>query len=305
MNNIRNFPIKTDDLSKNYGRSIGISDVNIYVEKGEIYGFLGPNGAGKTTTIRLILGLMKPTKGKIRMFDKEIGRKNRKELLKLVGYLPGELGLYTDLTGTQYLNFILSLRKKYLPDLTDVKLNKLKEIFSINFDKQIKTYSKGMKQIIGIIQAFAHNPELVILDEPTSGLDPLMQEKFYEYLINERKEGNTILFSSHNLAEVQKICDRVSILKKGNLFLVERVEKIFSSIGKRITLSLKDDSVSSLTEEINKIGVEKIDKEGDRYIFYYKGEMDMLINYLNKLSIKDFTCEFPMLEDVFLKYYGE
>ena len=192
--------ITTRGLTKYYGRFTGVEDLNLSVRQGEIYGFLGPNGAGKTTTIRLLLGLLKPSSGNMRIMGRETAR-FQKEPANLIGYLPGEIGLYKDLTGKAYLQHFMELRTGKVDHARRLRMEGLMHRFNIAFDKKIAAYSKGMRQVIGIIQAFMHNPRLLILDEPTAGLDPIMQELFYEFLLEEKEAGKTIFFSSHILKE--------------------------------------------------------------------------------------------------------
>lgn len=296
--------IKTIGLSKNYGKFIGISDMNLTVRQGEIFGFLGPNGAGKTTTIRLLLGLMKPTSGEIEI----LGRNNiqlKSTYMNDIGYLPGDLGLYNDMTGIEYLHHFLKLRKgnKYSESIG--KLDSLINLFDINYNKKIATYSKGMKQIIGIIQAFMHDPKLIILDEPTSGLDPIMQEHFYKFLLEEKESGNTIFFSSHILNEVAKVCDRAGIIKDGRLIKVEDIKKNNVKNIRKISIS-PTSSISeafSILEEFSGVSNTKI--MNDRIEFYYSGDMQMLIKILSQIRIHDLLSESPSLEEAFYAYYKE
>ncbi len=186
--------IEIKNLTKYYGKIKGIENLSFTVNKGEIFGFLGPNGAGKTTTIRTILGFLTPTSGNAFILGKNVD-KNIVELKQSIGYIPGDFNLYGHLTGKRFLDYFSSLRS------SDMSLRKeLLEIFDIPLDRKIKGYSKGMKQKLSIVQAFMHNPQLVIMDEPTSGLDPLLQQKFYEFLKKEKEKGKTLFFSSHVLS---------------------------------------------------------------------------------------------------------
>jgi ABC-2 type transport system ATP-binding protein len=216
--------IEATDLTKYYGSSRGVIDLNLSVQRGEIFGFLGPNGAGKTTTIRLFISLIAPSKGNIYLLGKE-SKKGDKELLQKIGYLSGEIGLYHDLTGMEYLRHLMKLRGGNQMKISGKKMDSLIERFNTDLHRKIKKYSSGMKQIVAIIQAFMHDPILLILDEPTRGLDPLMQEQFHDLLREEKSRGKTIFLSSHNLREVEKVCDRVGVIKEGRLILVEEIEK--------------------------------------------------------------------------------
>ena len=192
--------IKTNELTKYYGKIKGIEDVTFSVEKGEIFGFLGPNGAGKTTTIRTLLGFLKPTSGEASIFGLDI-QEDGIDIKQDIGHIPGDLNLYGHLTGEQFLDYFASLRNSgmYL-------LDELLSIFEVPLDRKIKGYSRGMKQKLAIIQAFMHDPDLVIMDEPTAGLDPLLQQKFYDFLRKEKRKGKTLFFSSHILHKIVGSC---------------------------------------------------------------------------------------------------
>ncbi len=282
--------IKTKGLTKYYGKILGIEDLNFSVKRGEIFGFLGPNGAGKTTTIRTLLGLLSPTSGEAYIFGKNI-KESIVEIRSLVGYIPGELALYEHLTGRQFLNYFSSLRNTDLP-----LLDKLLEIFEIPLDRKIKGYSKGMKQKMGIVQAFMDDPEIVILDEPTSGLDPLLQQKFYEFILSERKNGRTMFFSSHILSEVDKICDRVAIIREGKLVALEDVDSLKSKLGKFIRLKIKELPSTFKGPENMKIV--------DGWIaFQTSDNVDKWIKEISKYTVLDLEINEFSLEDIFIRYY--
>jgi len=282
--------IETRGLTKYYGKILGVEDLNFSVKRGEIFGFLGPNGAGKTTTIRTLLGLLKPTSGEAYIFGKNI-EDSIVEIRSQVGYIPGELALYEHLTGRQFLNYFSSLRNTDLP-----LLDKLLEIFEIPLDRKIKGYSKGMKQKMGIVQAFMDDPEVVILDEPTSGLDPLLQQKFYEFILSERKNGRTMFFSSHILSEVDKICDRVAIIREGNLVALEDVDNLKSKLGKFIRLKIKGPPTTFKGPENMKIV--------DGWIeFQTSDNVDRWIKEISKYTVLDLEINEFSLEDIFIRYY--
>ena len=282
--------IQTKGLTKFYGKIKGIEDISLSVKKGEIFGFLGPNGAGKTTTIRTLLGLLKPTRGEAYILGKNI-EDNIVEIRSHVGYIPGELALYEHLTGQQFLDYFASLRNTELP-----LLDELLEIFELPLDRKIKGYSKGMKQKMGIVQAFMDDPEIVILDEPTSGLDPLLQQKFYDFILGERKKGRTMFFSSHVLSEVDKICDRVAIIKDGNLVALENVENLKNKLGKYIRLKIKEKPKDFKGPKDMKI------KDG--WIeFTINDDLDYWIKLISKYKILDLEINEFSLEDIFIQYY--
>ncbi|MEF8847854.1 MAG: ABC transporter ATP-binding protein [Candidatus Thermoplasmatota archaeon] len=282
--------IETKDLTKYYGKVKGIEDLSFSVKKGEIFGFLGPNGAGKTTTIRTLLGFLKKTKGKAYIFNKNI-EDNIVYIKSKVGYIPGDLELYGHLTGQDFLEYFSSLRNKD-PSL----LKELLEIFEVPLNRKLKSYSKGMKQKIAIIQAFMDDPDLVIMDEPTSGLDPLLQNKFYDFILSEKNKGRTMFFSSHILSEVDKICDRVAIIKDGELITVENIETLKKKKGKHFKLKIEENPDDFEGPKNTKIV--------DGWInFVATDNIDYWIKEISKFTIKDIEISKPRLEDIFMRYY--
>ena len=282
--------IETKDLTKYYGEIKGVESLNFSVKKGEIFGFLGPNGAGKTTTIRTLLGYLNKTSGEAYIFGKNIDD-NIVEIKREVGYIPGELNIYGHLTGKQFLDFFSSLRHRDMTLLDD-----LLKIFDLPLNRKVKGYSKGMKQMLGIIQAFMDDPEIVIMDEPTSGLDPLLQQKFYEFLQKQKKKGKTMFFSSHILSEVDKICDRIAIVKEGELVALEDVETLKSKSGKKIRLKIK--------EKTEKFKGPKNMIVKDGYIeFSTTDNIDKWIKQISKFSVIDLKINDFSIEDIFIHYY--
>jgi ABC-2 type transport system ATP-binding protein len=296
--------VELKNLTKYCGSYPGIKGINLGIYEGEIFGFLGPNGAGKSTTIRCIIGLIKPTQGEIFVFGKN-KKVRHLEIFKEIGYLPGDIGLYKDLNGDEYLNHLLRLRMgKNYREQKD-KLVSLQKRFNIRFDRKINTYSKGMRQITGIIQAFMHNPRLLILDEPTTGLDPMMQEEFFNLILEEKKNGKTISLSSHILSEIEKVCDRVGIIKKGKLIHVEEVNSYRTMLGKNIKIELIESPEKALNIINDIIESEKAVVRNGRIEFYYKGDIQKLVKQLSQLRVRDFTCETPRIEDIFFRYYED
>jgi ABC-2 type transport system ATP-binding protein len=288
--------IHTEDLTKFYGKSRGIENVTITVHPGEIFGFLGPNGAGKTTTIRLLLDLIHPTRGRAEIF----GLDTQNDSLKIrnrMGYIPGDLSLYGAMSGKGLLQFISSLRRKK-PVMADA----LCERFQVTVDRKIKEYSKGMKQKVGIVQAFMHDPELVIMDEPTLGLDPLIQREFYTFLKEEQEKGKTFFISSHILSEVEKVCDRVGIIKEGDIKAVEDVETLKKKSGRLLEVTFLHD----ITEEDLDIPHISIVSIEDRTVrFRVTGTMDDVIKHLSHFEVQDLVSKGASLEDIFMDYYGD
>ena len=277
-------------LTKYYGKIKGIEDLTFSVKKGEIFGFLGPNGAGKTTTIRTLLGYLHPTKGEAYILGKNIAE-NIVDIKRKIGYIPGDLSLYGHLTGRQFLNYFESLRNTQHPLLIE-----LLQIFDVPLDRKIKGYSRGMKQKLGIIQAFMDDPDIVIMDEPTSGLDPLLQKKFYDFLRNQKKKERTIFFSSHVLSEVDKICDRIGIIRDGTLVALEDVKTLKDKMGKLIRVKIKEKSEMFPGPKNKKILDGRIE-------FVTNDDIDYWIKQLSHFTILDLEIHEFSLEDIFIHYY--
>ena len=213
--------IETEDLTKYYGKVRGIEALNLQVQEGEVFGFLGPNGAGKTTTIRLALDSIRPTNGTIQVLGLDAGQYSR-EIHRRIGYMPGELALYDSLAGGELLRYFGNLRGgvdwRFVEELSDR--------LECDLRRPIRSLSTGNKQKVGLIQALMHRPELLVLDEPTSGLDPLMQQELYRLMAEVTAEGRTVFLSSHILPEAERVCDRVGIIRQGQMVMVERVETL-------------------------------------------------------------------------------
>jgi len=282
--------IETNNLTKYYGKIKGIEDLTFSVKKGEIFGFLGPNGAGKTTTIRTLLGYLYPTRGSATIFGKNI-EDYIVDIKKEVAYIPGDLNIYGHLTGKEFLNYFEVLRNREM-----TLLEELLKIFYVPLDRKLKGYSRGMKQKIGIIQAFMDDPEMVIMDEPTLGLDPLLQQKFYDFLIKQKKRGKTMFLSSHILSEVDRVCDRVGIIKDGNLIALEDVETLKSKRGKIVKLKIKE------KPETFK-GPKDMTIRNGWIEFIAMDDIDSWIKKFSKYTIQDLIINDFSLEDIFIHYY--
>lgn len=213
--------INVRNLTRDYGAGKGIFDVSIQVKKGEVFGFLGPNGAGKTTTIRHLMGFIKPKAGNCQIGGLDCW-KHRDEIQKSLGYIPGEISFFDDMSGKEFLKFVSDYRNAG----KDNRIQEMLERFELDPKGKMKKMSKGMKQKIGIVAAFMHDPDILILDEPTSGLDPLMQNRFIELIAEEKKRGKTILLSSHMFEEVERTCDRIGIIRNGKTVTVDSVETL-------------------------------------------------------------------------------
>jgi len=287
--------IEINNLTKYYGKSRGIIDVSFNVEAGEIFGFIGPNGAGKSTTIRTLLGLIKPTSGTAFIFGKNCFT-DGKEILKDVGYLPSEVFYYDGMKVIDLLKYSASFYKK---DCTK-RIYELAEIMDLDLNKKIEELSFGNKKKVGIVQGLLHEPKLIILDEPTSGLDPLMQQKFFELIKQENQKGVTVLLSSHILSEVQKLCNRVAIIKEGRIVKIETIENLRGENYKRIII--ETDTDLSL-DYFNIDGVNDFTINNHTYSFLYKGDINIIIKKLAMLNIKNITIHEPDLDEIFMHYY--
>lgn len=285
--------LKIIGLTKYYGKSVGIKDINLEIEKGIIYGFIGPNGAGKSTTIKCIMNLINKNSGKIKI-DDEIDEKSNYKINKDIGYLPAELHLYGDLKAKELLSYSASFYKK---DCTK-KTNKLVDELNIDLNKKIDQLSFGNVKKVGIVLALMHNPQIIIMDEATSGLDPLMQEKFYNILKEEKKKGHTIFFSSHILNEVKKICDKVAIIKDGKIVDFEDVFNINKSNMLKISLQSKD--IQKIIKELD-FDIKSI--EGNKVEFMYKDDINNLLFLLSNYKVSKLLISEPNIEEIFMHYY--
>lgn len=289
--------IDIHDLTKDYGNGKGIFNVDIEVKKGEVFGFLGPNGAGKTTTIRNLMGFITPDNGECSIIGMDCFKK-ADEIQKNVGYLPGEIAFFDDMHGRQIIDFIAAM--KGIKDKT--RINELMELFELDPRGKVKRMSKGMKQKIGIITAFMANPDVIILDEPTSGLDPLMQNRFIDLILEEKKKGTTIFMSSHIFEEVERTCDRTAIIRGGKIVAIEDMESLAKKRSKIYDVTLG-----------SKAAVDAIQKENFEIIAINGMEVsikvvDGLTKFLQKLSqyeVTDLDIKKQSLEEIFLHYYGK
>jgi ABC-2 type transport system ATP-binding protein len=287
--------ISVNNLSKFYGETLGVQDLNFSVSQGEIFGFLGPNGAGKTTTIRMLLDLLRPSFGQIHIFGKEI-YDHSLEIRRRSGYLPGNFSAYGNMTGIDFLRFAGSMRRTS-PKLQSSLIDRF-QLSKEDLSQKVKHLSHGTLQKLGIIQAFFHQPELLILDEPTIGLDPLMQEEFYRLLFEVQNKGKTIFFSSHNLAEVEKICHRIAIIRDGKLVALETLESLKKKKVRRLKFILKEPA-----DELKLPGANLVKQKDLYYEYLVEGDMKPLLQKLSSLPIDDLIFPEPDLEEVFMAYY--
>ncbi|MBP1986877.1 ABC transporter ATP-binding protein [Halolamina salifodinae] len=305
--------INTDDLTKSYGDVRGIEDLSFDVEEGEVFGFLGPNGAGKTTTIRTLMGFQSPTSGSATVLGADVTDVDAlREARSRVGYLPSEPGFDERVTGRRLLEYHGALRG-------DSRSDELLELFDPPLDRPVGDYSRGNRQMLAIVMAFMHDPDLLIMDEPTSGLDPLKQETFLEFVRAERERGTTFFFSSHVLSEVRKVCDRVGIIREGRLVELSTVESLLSRSGKRVrttvTGGLEDGAFEIPGVHDRTISGRASTREGSRestrgderasttVSFTYTGAYDPLLDHLRQFDLQDLSIEEAPLEDVFMRFY--
>ena len=291
--------ISIESLTKYYGKFLAVSDISFSVNKGEIFGLIGPNGAGKSTTMRSILNFIKHTEGKITIKGLD-SQKDYIKIRNLIGYLPGEFSIYDNLSAEEYISHILHLRNKSnkIPNLKN-----LAAMFDLDLSKKSKKLSKGNKQKVGIIQAFCHDPEILILDEPTSGLDPLKQQEFEDLVLEFKNQGKTIFISSHVLPEVETLCDRVAIIKNGQIIAEDKMADLKKKSINRIEVQFsKDFDVDKLRKNI---GISKVTGDSNKYTFDIEGNIDKFIKELANHEIENLKTIEPDLEDIFLSYYRE
>jgi ABC-2 type transport system ATP-binding protein len=289
--------IRTEKLTKYYGSHRGIIEVNLEVDKGEVFGFLGPNGAGKTTTIRVLLDLIRPTSGKAFVFDIESSA-DPAAIHRRIGYLPGEFALYDRLTGGQTLEYFGNLRggvdRAYQAQLI--------ERFDLDPSRRFREYSKGNKQKVGLVAALQHKPELLLLDEPTAGLDPLIQQTFFELLRESVKDGGTVFLSSHILSEVERSCDRVAIIREGRLVRVDRVDALRDLAHHQVELRFA--GPAPVTEFKKLSGVSDVEVEDHVLRLRVLGAITPVVQAAARLGVIDFLSHEPSLEETFLAQYG-
>ena len=280
-------------LTKYYGKTLAVKDLSLELKEGEIFGFIGPNGAGKSTTIRSIMNIINKTKGEVYFLGETLTKDNLK-LKSQIGYLPSEVYLYEELTVKEMLDYHASFYKKDLSNRRKELVKKLK----LDETKKIEDLSLGNQKKLGIVLALMHEPKLLILDEPTSGLDPIMQQVFYDLLKEEQEKGTTILYSTHILSEISKICDRVGIIKEGKLLKVESIKELQSKNLHLVTI--KSNDIKKIIKELN-VEVETINE--DTIKFKNTLSSDNLIKLLSNYKIENLLIEEPTLEDIFLHYY--
>ena len=285
--------IETTNLTKYYGKSRGIEDLNLTVNKGEFFGFIGPNGAGKSTTIRTLLGLIKRSDGSASVLGLDI-EKDKEKILERIGYLPSETTFYAGMRVRDVFKFSADLRGKDCSEEAKVLCERLQ----LDTSKKVDELSFGNKKKVAIVCALQHKPELLILDEPTSGLDPLMQREFFQILQERNAEGTTIFLSSHILAEVQRNCSRAGIIREGKLVACGSVEALSRTNAKRVHVQ-GNVSIEALK------GVRDLRQTENGMTFLYGGDINQLLQALSKQQVQDLSISEPDLEEIFMHYYTD
>ena len=288
------YAIETNNLTKSYGKSRGIVDVNLKVKEGEIFGFVGPNGAGKSTTIRTLLNFIFPTSGKASIFGKDIVKESS-EIKKILGYVPSEVKFYDEVKVKDIIKYSTS----FYGDSSKEEIDYLCEKLEVELEKKMGELSLGNKKKVAIVQALIHNPKILILDEPTNGLDPLIQKKLFEILLEQNKKGTTVFLSSHNLVEVENFCHRVAVIKEGKIIDTIEIDKLTKKLGLKVTIEaegLKKDDIEAFDGEV-------ISANGREIIFNYSNGADKLIKELSKFYIDKILIHEQSLEDTFMNYY--
>ncbi len=293
--------IETTQLTKFYGEFVGLRDLNLEVYPGEVFGLLGPNGAGKSTTIRLLLDFIKPTRGSSRVLGLD-SHEGSQEIRRRTGYLPGDFITYPNLTAEQVFEYFINLRGGAEPQ----DMDSLCERFRLDSSRKFGELSRGNRQKVGLVQAFMGNPELLVLDEPTSGLDPLLQAEFLE-LVNERKEtGATQFVSSHLLHEVEAVCDRVGIIREGQLVALETIEALRARARATVTVEIGDGAVASAAEAFSRIeGVEVGEVDGDTITLLSSDSIDAIVKTAARFTVTSLESRPPALDEVFMAYYND
>ena len=295
--------IEVRDLTKHYGATIGVEGLDLKVAGGDVFGFLGPNGAGKTTTIRMLLDLIRPTRGAARLFG---GPASDHRLRQRVGYLPGELVLDERMSGRENLEFFDALRASGLArPVPGERRDEMCERLSLDADaleRSVREYSRGMKQKLGLIAALQHDPDLLILDEPTTGLDPLVREALFDIMIETGKAGKTVFHSSHVLSEVDRTCTRVGIIRDGCLLAVREIDTMRRASVRRMVVRFTD---AVPLAELDLPGIELLEHDGNQVVLRIAGPLDPLLATLARHRVSHLVFPEPNLEEAFVEFYRD
>ena len=286
--------IEINNLTKNYKSNRGIENINLSVNEGEIYGFIGPNGAGKSTTIKTLLNFIYPTSGEASILEMNIVEDSHK-IKEYIGYVPSEVKYYDDVKVADLIKY----ERSFYHNTSKEEVEKLCTELELDMNKKVGELSLGNKKKVAIAQAMISKPKVLILDEPTNGLDPLMQKMLFNLLIEEKKKGNTVFLSSHNLVEVQNLCDRVCVIKEGKIVDIIEIDKAITKLGLKVTLTSSDIS----EELITNIGDKILSKNDNTYTFVYSKDINFLIKELSNYKVEELLIEKENLEDAFLNYY--
>ena len=286
--------IQTRGLTKYYGKSRGIENLDLTVEEGEFFGFIGPNGAGKSTTIRTLLNFIYPSSGEAAIFGMDCVKESTR-IKAVTGYVPGEINYYRELR----VRVLLSYAAGYHENIDRPYLERLCQEFEIEVDKKIGSLSLGNKKKVAIAQALMHKPRLLILDEPANGLDPLIQSRLFSRLQEINQDGTTVFLSSHNLSEVQLFCHRVGIIREGRLIKVDQVDELLGAAKRRVIVTSQND----LTRSLQELGIKEVEVADDTYVFVFEGHIDRLVKTLAEHSIDDLRIGEPSLDEQFMHYY--
>jgi ABC-2 type transport system ATP-binding protein len=286
--------IEVTNLTKYYGKARGIVDVTFREEEGEIFGFIGPNGAGKSTTIRLLLSLIHPTSGSAKVFGKDVVG-HGPEIRRDIGYLPSEVYYYEGMKVIDLLKYSASF---FDGDHTK-RVHELSEIMELDLNRRISDLSYGNKKKVGIVQGLLHSPKLLLLDEPTAGLDPLMQRKFFDLIREENARGVTVFFSSHILGEVQRLCSRVGIIREGSIVEISDIRALQQNNYKKVRVAAEGLTAASFDLP----GVTNLQSENGALQFFFKGDINTVLQIISAIQVADLTIEEPTLEEIFMHYY--
>jgi ABC-2 type transport system ATP-binding protein len=298
--------IRLEHLSKHYGPFAALRDVSLEVRPGEIFGFLGLNGAGKTTTIRILLDLVRPSAGQAFVFGKDC-RTSGVAVRSQIGYLPGELGFYGDLTGEATLDVLGRLTARVIDKRRQNALLERLQFASRDLRRNVREYSTGMKRKLGIVQAFQSDASLLILDEPTEGLDPLMQDALYELIVDTRRAGRTVFMSSHVLPEVERVCDRIGLLRQGELVLVSAVDEVRRLAARRVLITFREDVAlpSGTPAALWPAGCEVLELAARTWSLRVHGPLGPLLSWAASFPIADVEVREAHLEDILKRYYRD
>jgi ABC-2 type transport system ATP-binding protein len=292
--------IRTSRLTKDYGAGRGLFDLDLKIAAQEVFGYLGPNGSGKTTTIRLLMGMIRPTSGSAWIFGLDSVR-DSVAVKRKVGYLPGDVPQFGSLRGDEVVAYLAGMRG----GVDHARVRSIAERFDIDLSRRFREYSSGNKQKLAILLAFMHKPELLILDEPTSSLDPLNQQQFYALLDEARNDGATIFLSSHVLSEVQRVCDRVGIVRDGRLVQLADLDELRRMQVHHVEITFVDSEVVPEAAIRDAEGVDEVAVADEHITCTVRGDFDPLLRAIGSARVADLVSTEPSLEEIFLSHFAE